>query len=121
MDAFLTFYGHAVPINPLILIEPQGDFPGRVLNKTRIFIGFLGDKLFIRTLKQRKDRRRSRSLGHFHQFFDPYRFRATDRNLGTGPLIVRTIFADFLGAGAKGVDGDIDAHIQMEGLPFSAW
>ena len=54
MDAFLTFYGHAVPINPLILIEPQGDFPGRVLNKTRIFIGFLGDKLSSGRLSNEK-------------------------------------------------------------------
>ena len=61
----------------------------------------LRNVFFVRALQKAIKRRACGSLGIFHQLLQPYHFLRLNLQLRPGALIMRTVFADFLGAGAQ--------------------
>ena len=50
VNTFKTLYDSTVPRDTGIRLQPQGDFPHRILYKTRVLIGFFRHILFIGAL-----------------------------------------------------------------------
>ena len=101
MNALHALHLGTIPRNTLICLQTQRNLAHSVLYEARILIRMLGHILLVRTLQQAIQRRAGRSLCHLHQLLEPHHLLRFNLQLRIGTLIMRTIAADFLRAGAQ--------------------
>lgn len=118
MDGFKVFRLDAIPSNIGIRLAPNRDISHEVLDKDRVSVGALGNRLFIGALKKAVELRAGGVFDEADHVFDPHGFPETNRKRYVAALIMGAGAADRFRARAERGDRHDDLH---EEVHFSAF
>ena len=112
MDTFNAFHSCFIPYYAFIGFQTQSNFADRVFNKTRIIIGLLSYKLFIRTFQKTVNRRACSCISNSSQFFQPNHFSRSNFQFSQSSLVMSAISADLFRAWAQGLNRNLRRNAQ---------
>lgn len=113
VNAFEVLGFDSIPGHPRIGVEPQSHVSHKIFDKYRIFVRSLGDRLFVLAFQQSIKLRTRGTFNHRNQVFNPNNFVGPDLDGDFAALIVRPIFGNRFGAGAKRRDVGFDREDEI--------
>ena len=113
MDALMVYSPDLKPLDAGVGFELGRRVADHIFHENRIVVGLHGDMALIGAFEEWIDRRGGRFFRHIHEFFDPEEVPGAilflacangDRDIPA--LVVGSVVADLLGAGAEGANGN---------------
>ena len=119
MDALVVHGPDLEPLDTRVGFKLGCRVADDIFNENRVIVGLHGDMAFIGALEEGIDRCGGRFFRHIHEFLYPEKIPRTifllkraDGDRDITALIVGSVIADLLGAGAEGAHGN--AHAEKE-------
>lgn len=113
VDAFVVHGANLEPLDAGVGFELSCRVADDIFDENRVVVSLHGDMALVGALEEWIDRRGGRFFRHIHEFFDPEEVPGAilflacangDRDIPA--LVVGSVVADLLGAGAEGANGN---------------
>ena len=101
---------HAEPFHGLVRLQTRRDISRQILDEDRLVVGTLGDGLLVHPFQTGVEFTACGGFGEVDQFRKSQSLIGLDGDGDHASLVVRTPFADRLGAGAQRRDGNLEAE-----------
>ena len=113
MDALVVYGADLKPFDARVGFELGGRVSDDIFDENRVVVGLHGDMALVGALEEWIDRGGGRFFCNIHEFLDPEEIprailflAGADSDRHISALIMGSVVADFLGAGAEGANGN---------------